>query len=555
MLLQLTLRLLTTLNIRKVGLCLNDSLDDKILYEANDFGTALMEQGNSLGFGRQEEVTIGRNGILHNILLLCDLPTNVSLNYKIFLPNYHWLSPEASNVLSSMSLLPLRFDSKVFTYKADNNPVLHEWYMLKGKILYSLEHDLEDKPSLPYIWERRGDLKGAELINGLVPMRYKNPVNMQLEDGSFVGFMVDVLNMAKVRLNFSTSDVLVPDNDFGVMKDDCSWTGVVGQLQEGNYDVSFTGLTVTPSRQTVIDFSLGVFEDVTTLTIRNPDLFGKEIPLDVTAFLTIFTKLVWFLLIVHVGACGLYFMLKSSYIKPNTSPSLKHGFLQGTKIHLVTLLQLGSSSHFRNMSERMAYLSISMLSIMIFVSYTGDLTAFMTVGTTENEIKSFEVSIPCTYILFQLNNLCYVKNQDVLNMGMSVATLRGTNHQAFLFDTSGNEAKDKVTKVLVDTLPELEEAVFFKGMATYYSLLTIEEKYPYVIAITDFENSLTMHYGIGLQKDSELFGLFNYNIIKMKQGGQYLNCFLKLNISDLFGFTYHRDASSSPSPLGQGKKA
>ncbi len=115
------------------------------------------------------------------------------------------------------------------------------------------------------------------------------------------------------------------------MKDDCSWTGVVGQLQEGNYDVSFTGLTVTPSRQTVIGFSLGVFEDVATLTIRNPDLFGKEIPLDVTAFLTIFTKLVWFLLIVHVGACGLYFMLKSSYIKPNTSPSLVHVSCKGQK--------------------------------------------------------------------------------------------------------------------------------------------------------------------------------------------------------------------------------
>ena len=392
----LIIRLLETLNVKNVGLCLKESAEDDLgISEAFDFVTDLLGQGNYFSFWLAGGVVPEAQ---HGVLLVCDLSAmNTSEEPNVFHSQYHWLSPENhANASTLMSLLPMRLDSNVFTYRLDHDnrdiTSISEWYKLKGKFLFSLKHGFKGaKLSLPHIWERRRDLKGVKLTNGFVPLKVKNPIIMQQDDGSMAGSMIDILNSMKASLNFTSLNVLVPDNDFGVMDDNGSWTGVVRQLQDRNYDISFTGLTATPSRQSVIDFTNGVIEDVTTLIVRNPALYGKGTGLDITGFLTIFSKLTWLLIGAHICVFAFIFMLKATFKESTSRLGYLKQFLLGAELHYVTLMQLGSNVCFNKLSEKIAYLTIATLSIVLFATYTGDLTAFMTAGAPQSKIRTFEV--------------------------------------------------------------------------------------------------------------------------------------------------------------------
>ncbi len=104
-------------------------------------------------------------------------------------------------------------------------------------------------------------------------------------------------------------------------------------------------------------------------------------------------------------------------------------------------------------------------------------------------------------------------------MKMTVATLKNSFEETVLFDATGNSAKTKVTKTVYDTLAKLDRIVLENNIGLYTTYFHASNK-PHLLALLDFEDTFTMHLAIGVQKDSEFLGLFNYHIIKMIQGGQ-----------------------------------
>ena len=69
------------------------------------------------------------------------------------------------------------------------------------------------------------------------------------------GFDIEVLAYLENYLNFSTDLVWERDNDFGNIKDDGSWSGLIRMLMEGEVDFSTSLLTRTSLRSEFVDFS------------------------------------------------------------------------------------------------------------------------------------------------------------------------------------------------------------------------------------------------------------------------------------------------------------
>ena len=48
------------------------------------------------------------------------------------------------------------------------------------------------------------------------------------------------------------------------------WNGIIKEIMDGNVDMSVNGLIASKSRQTVVDFNVGIMEDVLTFIGRKP---------------------------------------------------------------------------------------------------------------------------------------------------------------------------------------------------------------------------------------------------------------------------------------------
>ena len=172
--------------------------------------------------------------------------------------------------------LPLRLDSNVMSLSNQQGVFLvQEWYkVLNGQLLSS--HYASWSPAeglvvpVPFKWQRRKDLRGTQLSNAIVENWI--PVGMLHGDSetglSMAGLFPDVLQELQSNLNFTTSLTLVEDLEYGTKRENGTWTGAVGLLQDGAINITTTGLTISLDRSLAIDFTIPVLEDGSTLIVR-----------------------------------------------------------------------------------------------------------------------------------------------------------------------------------------------------------------------------------------------------------------------------------------------
>ena len=81
-------------------------------------------------------------------------------------------------------------------------------------------------------------------------------------------------------MNFTCTITKPRDSSFGNLKEDGSWTGMVGNLKNHEVDIAVTPLFQTLSRDNVISYSVPIFQSYTQLFIQNPGdsiSFGKYV--------------------------------------------------------------------------------------------------------------------------------------------------------------------------------------------------------------------------------------------------------------------------------------
>lgn len=82
---------------------------------------------------------------------------------------------------------------------------------------------------------------------------------------------IEMLDTLANRLNFTYNLVEPPDLTFGIdINDSGHWNGLIGLLQRREVDVVGGALTITHTREEIVDFTHPYWEEPTVLVIRKP---------------------------------------------------------------------------------------------------------------------------------------------------------------------------------------------------------------------------------------------------------------------------------------------
>ena len=90
-------------------------------------------------------------------------------------------------------------------------------------------------------------------------------------------------------MNFSIEWTTPKDQNWGSEIGNGTWNGMVEQIRLKQVDIAACGLTVTFEREKVIDFNIGLTEEVITPILIPP----QERSMNFMAFVDIFQKHVW----------------------------------------------------------------------------------------------------------------------------------------------------------------------------------------------------------------------------------------------------------------------
>ena len=338
------------------------------------------------------------NNVDNKVLFVCPFH-DIQTEEEHFLPHVYWLTEFQE--ISEASVLPLRLDSNFVSYTESQDKLeLTEWFKVKGGNILSTPLGLWSFRAgltvpLPMKWERRGDFGGASFVNGIILGDWP-PICMvnQKQDGTVEiwGLLPDVMDVLKAKLNFTVQHVIVEDNEYGRLAPTGVWTGIVKELEEKRADLTFAGLTITHDRSQVAGYTIGVFTNTVTILVRDPKVFGFKDRLNFFAFITVFSLALWICVSLFLFAMSLFLGLLPW--KPPFDNN-KLSFQRGFAASFLALLQLGmdslSSENIEAKANRIAFFTLSMGCLFLFIGYNADLTSFLTATAPAVKLSTFKV--------------------------------------------------------------------------------------------------------------------------------------------------------------------
>ncbi|XP_078656020.1 glutamate receptor-like [Branchiostoma floridae x Branchiostoma belcheri] len=95
------------------------------------------------------------------------------------------------------------------------------------------------------------------------------------EDGTFEGFHVDLMTELSDLIGFDFIIKKPADMKYGSLREDGTWTGMVGELVRREIDMAL-GLLIASPREAVIDLSAVVLDDRLEMLVKKPETTRKE---------------------------------------------------------------------------------------------------------------------------------------------------------------------------------------------------------------------------------------------------------------------------------------
>ena len=318
--------------------------------------------------------------------------------------------------------------------------------------------------------------------------------------------MMEMLAMLEQDINITTSRTLPVDGMYGGKTKNGSFNGAVGMLMRNETDIFVGPLTLTRERKSVIDYSTTIFQSTLTLWIP----LGNKVTLNYTAFVDVFLPDVWMLigLTLLLFSLGFYIISASGVNKFHAATeSEEFGLLSSGALSFLLAIQTSNGMAVQSNSARIIYLVAALVLYCLFSHYECDLTARMTVTSSEDKISNF---------------------QDVLDLNYKVIVVESTSMHEILKNAEEGSAMHKVyydtmhdnpkqlTKDAKDTRSKLfkgektlvfsEEISFLLGELNRVKMLRIDEQ-------------ISRQAGWGIQADSEYLELLNYWLQKLEETG------------------------------------
>ncbi|KAK7486433.1 hypothetical protein BaRGS_00022357 [Batillaria attramentaria] len=197
----------------------------------------------------------------------------------------------------------------------------------------------------------------------------------------FEGFTIDLIARLARGLNFDYDIYISPNNAYGGPRSDGTWTGMVGEVLVGNATLAAGAISITSTREQVIDFSLGVLSTGVNILVRKP-----EESLTIFQFLEPFTPELWMAI---VGASA--FISLVFFLMDYTNGDDRRFTLRETIWFCVgTLLKRGTDFAPVPVSQRILTAGFTLFVLITVSTYTANMAAFLTTKNLGKSIDSFE---------------------------------------------------------------------------------------------------------------------------------------------------------------------
>ncbi|XP_078026787.1 glutamate receptor ionotropic, delta-2 isoform X1 [Epinephelus lanceolatus] len=203
----------------------------------------------------------------------------------------------------------------------------------------------------------------------------------------YQGFSIDVLDALSNYLGFKYEIYVAPDHKYGSLQPDGQWNGLMGELVFKRADVGLSALTITPERESVVDFTTRYMDYSVGVLLRK-----AERTVDMFACLAPFDLSLWACIAGTVLLVGILVYLLN-WLNP---PRLPMGSVSSTTLYnsmwfvYGSFVQQGGEVPYTTLATRMMMGVWWMFALIVISSYTANLAAFLTISRIENSIQSLQ---------------------------------------------------------------------------------------------------------------------------------------------------------------------
>ena len=390
-------------------------------------------------------------------------------------------------------IVTLRLDSNIIFFQDDTKSIklVDKFAVEGGKAIHLVIGNWDVSSGIRFQlkmnrWERRIDLRGATLVSGVTQF-----------DTKYQRWFQEQLSYVTEKLNLTTKERIMP-RGWRQFKNG-SWGGGIGMVERGEVDVLSNGLGVSLHRSTVLDYTIPTHMSSTTLIGQRP---RGNAP-DMWVYLRIFGTVSWSIFSALLLAMVMAMLLTNFFSDQVYKNYLDLAIPGLTMVYLYTI-QLGSHPTGKQSAIRCLALTISILTLVVFIYYTSDITAQMTSTDSEIPVRTFEDVIYHDYKVVAVNSY---------TIDLLAKAKQGTaKHETYNRLWELPEYADALQNVIDDpkTLLFSWEGVLVDNRTQRF------QSQVYALKMDDATNSFM---SFGLQKNSEFCQIFNHYLQKQLEHG------------------------------------
>ncbi|KAG8135131.1 hypothetical protein E2320_008178, partial [Naja naja] len=190
----------------------------------------------------------------------------------------------------------------------------------------------------------------------------------------YKGFSIDVLDALSKNLGFKYEIYQSPDGKYGQQLHNSSWNGMIGELINKRADLAISAITITPERESVVDFSKRYMDYSVGILIKKP-----EEKINIFSLFAPFDFAVWTCIAAAIPVVGVLIFVLNRIQAVRAQNSSQSGACTSSTLH-------SGESTVNSMAMRIVMGSWWLFTLIVCSSYTANLAAFLTVNRMDNPI-------------------------------------------------------------------------------------------------------------------------------------------------------------------------
>uniref|UniRef100_A0A674B804 Glutamate receptor n=1 Tax=Salmo trutta TaxID=8032 RepID=A0A674B804_SALTR len=333
----------------------------------------------------------------------------------------------------------------------------------------------------------------------------------------YKGFSIDVLDSLAKILGFKYEIYQVADGKYGSPTSNGSWNGMIGDLISKRADLAVSAITVTPERESVVDFSKRYLDYSVGILMRK-----SEEKINIFSLLAPFDLAVWACIAAAIPVVGvmIFILRRVQSVRSQNPPGGHQATSVSTSLQSAiwivygAFVQQGGDSILGSVALRIVMGSWWLFTLIVCSSYTANLAAYLTVSRMDNAVRTFQdlskqmdlaygtVRDSAVYEYFR------AKGTNALEQDSTFAELWRTINKNNGHEHSVSSPSEGIRKV--------NSFAFLWDMAVVeYAALTDDD-----CTLTVTGNSMSSKgYGLALQHGSPYRDLFSQKILELQEKG------------------------------------